>query len=196
VKLNREDLLSLEAFDRQRDTLKAALTAHKKDRTVHLGEHMTLIFEDRQTVMFQIHEMLRIEKTFSAEGIDDELSAYNPLIPDGSNFKATLLIEYSTAERPRALARLAGVEHRIFLEIEGFPRVYAIADEDLSRSTAEKTSAVHFLRFQLTSAMKEGLAAGAQVKLGCDHTEYPQHIDTLPDRILASLLKDLDFSGS
>jgi hypothetical protein len=195
MKLTRHDLLSLEAYDRQRETLKAALAVHKKDRTVHLGEHMTLIFEDRETVMFQIHEMLRIEKTFSVEGIEDELSAYNPLIPDGSNFKATLLIEYSTAERPRALARLAGVEHRLFLEIEGFPRTYAIADEDLSRSTAEKTSAVHFLRFQLSAAMKKGLAAGAQVKLGCDHTEYPQHIDTLPDNILASLLKDLDFSA-
>jgi hypothetical protein len=191
--LTHADLLSLEAYDRDREAIKARVTAHKKVRTAHLGEHMTFIFEDRETVAYQIQEMLRIEKTFSAAGIQDELDAYNPLIPDGNNFKATLLIEFSSAERPRALARLVGVEHRLFLEADGFSRVYAIADEDMDRSTADKTSAVHFLRFQIPPAMKAGLAAGAALKLGCDHTEYPQHIEALPDELVASLLQDLRF---
>ncbi len=193
MRLTRQDLLSLEEYDRQRESIKTRLGAHKKTRTVHLGEHMTLLFEDRLTVSYQIQEMLRIEKTFSAAGIQDELDAYNPLIPDGDNFKATMLLEYSSAERSRALARLVDVEHRVFMEAEGLSRIYAIADEDLGRSTPEKTSAVHFLRFQVSPAMKTALAAGAQLKLGCDHSEYPQHIEALPDAVLASLLKDLSF---
>ena len=193
MKLTPKDLLSLEEYDRQREAIKTRLNLHKKTRTVHLGEHMTLLFEDRETVAYQIQEMLRIEKQFSAAGIQDELDAYNPLIPEGDNFKATMLLEFSSAERPRALARLVDVEHRVFMEAEGLSRIYAIADEDLGRSTPEKTSAVHFLRFQVSPAMKIALAAGAQLKLGCDHTEYPQHIEALPDQVLASLLKDLAF---
>jgi hypothetical protein len=193
MKLTPQDLLSLEEYDRQREAIKTRLNLHKRTRTVHLGEHMTLLFEDRQTVAYQIQEMLRIEMQFSAAGIQDELDAYNPLIPEGDNFKATMLLEFSSAERPRALARLVGVEHRVFMEAEGLSRIYAIADEDLARSTPDKTSAVHFLRFQVSPAMKTALAAGAQLKLGCDHTEYPQHIEALPDQVLASLLKDLAF---
>jgi hypothetical protein len=193
MKLTPQDLLSLEEYDRQREAIKTRLNLHKRTRTVHLGEHMTLLFEDRQTGAYQIQEMLRIEMQFSAAGIQDELDAYNPLIPEGDNFKATMLLEFSSAERPRALARLVGVEHRVFMEAEGLSRIYAIADEDLARSTPDKTSAVHFLRFQVSPAMKTALAAGAQLKLGCDHTEYPQHIEALPDQVLASLLKDLAF---
>ena len=142
---------------------------------------------------YQIQEMLRVEKTFEDEGIQDELDAYNPMVPGGSDFKVTMMIEYpNEADRRVALAKLVGVEDQIFIEIEGQPRVYAIADEDLERATTEKASAVHFLRIPLTPAMKDALKAGAQMMVGCDHKGYPMHVETLPHETLASLATDLD----
>ena len=189
----RDTLLTLEAYAKQRNTLRADIIAHKKNRTVQVGEHITLLFEDEKTVRYQVQEMLRIEKIFEEEGIESELGAYNPLIPDGSNFKATMLIEYeSVTERQRALAKLKGVEDRMFVEVEGQPRVYAIADEDLERENEEKTSAVHFVRFELTRVMKQALKSGAQLKIGCDHPEYLAQLEELPPEKLAALLCDLD----
>jgi Protein of unknown function (DUF3501) len=161
-------------------------------RTVHLGDHVTILFEDELTIRYQIQEMLRIEKIFEAAGINDELEAYNPLVPDGSNFKATLLIEYATVpERQRALAKLKGIEDRIFVQVEGQARVYAIADEDLDRENDEKTSAVHFLRFELNPLMKTALKNGAQLKVGCDHPQYLAQVDEMTPETLASLVTDL-----
>src|SRR5688572_24264082 len=148
--IRRESLLSLEMYARERNAFRARVIAHKKDRTVHLGEHVTLLFEDELTIRYQVQEMLRIERIFEEEGIQHELDAYNPLVPDGGNWKATMLIEYPDAEeRRRMLARLKGIEARVWVEVEGFPRVYAIADEDLERENEEKTSSVHFLRFEI-----------------------------------------------
>ena len=189
--LTHSDLMTLEAYSKYLKENKPKLIAHRRARTVHLGEHLTLQFEDRETIQYQIQEMLRVEKIFEEEGIQSELDAYNPLIPDGSNWKATMLIEYADInERRRELARLIDVEDRMFVEVEGQPRVYAIADEDLDRETDEKTSAVHFLRFEFTAPMRAALLAGAGVKLGCDHTNYPQHIEIAPEQ-LASLVKDI-----
>lgn len=189
----RDSLLTLEAYSKQRPALRAEIIAHKKNRTVAVGEHVTLLFEDEKTVRYQVQEMLRIEKIFEEEGIDSELGAYNPLVPDGSNFKATMLIEYeSEIERHRALAKLKGIEDRMFVAVEGQPRVFAIADEDLERENAEKTSAVHFVRFELTPPMKSLLKSGAQLKIGCDHPEYLAQIDELAPETLAALLRDLD----
>jgi TusA-related sulfurtransferase len=188
----RDSLMTLEAYSKQRNALRAEVIAHKKHRTVQVGEHVTLLFEDEKTVRYQVQEMLRIEKIFEEEGIEGELSAYNPLIPDGSNFKATMLIEYeSVAERQRALAKLKGIEDRMFVEVEGQARVYAIADEDLDRENDEKTSAVHFVRFELAEAMKQALKGGAQLKVGCDHPEYLAQVEELPPETLAALLRDL-----
>ena len=153
--IRRESLLSLERYARERDAWRARVIEHKKLRTVHLGEHVTLIFEDELTMRYQVQEMLRIEKIFEEDGIQGELDAYNPLVPDGSNFKATLLIEYDDAdERKRALARLKGIEDRTWVQAEGCAKVYAIADEDLERDNAEKTSAVHFVRFEFGEAAR------------------------------------------
>jgi hypothetical protein len=158
---------------------------------VALGEHITLQFEDEKTIRRQIQEMLHIEKIFDEEGIQGEIDAYAPLIPDGSNWKATMLIEYPDPhERKRELARLIGVEDRMFVEVEGHKRVYAIADEDLDRENDEKTSSVHFVRFEFTPAMREAIRAGAAVKLGCDHTNYPAHVVIAPET-LASLAGDI-----
>jgi hypothetical protein len=189
--ITADNLMSLEAYSKYRKTHKPEVLAHRKLRTVHLGEHMTLQFESEMTIRYQIQEMLRIEKIFEEEGIQQEIDAYAPLVPDGSNWKATLLLEYpDIAERRRELARLIGVEDRMFIEVEGYPRVFAIADEDLERETAEKTSAVHFVRFEFTPAMRAAVRAGAQVKLGCDHTHYPAHL-TLAPETLAALAADL-----
>ena len=148
--ITRESLMSLETYARERTHFRARVLEHKRARTVHLGEHLTLVFEDELTLRYQIQEMLRIEKTFEDAGIQDELDAYNPLVPDGSNFKATMLLEYEDVdERKVALGQLRGVEDRVWVQVGGFERVHAIADEDLERSTDEKTSAVHFLRFEL-----------------------------------------------
>jgi Protein of unknown function (DUF3501) len=186
-----ESLMSLEQYHKWRKTHKAELLAHRKLRSVHLGDHITLQFESEKTIRYQIQEMLRIEKIFDEEGIAQEIEVYSALVPSGSNWKATMLIEYPDVnERKRELARLVGVEHRMFIEVEGHARVYAIADEDLDRSTDEKTSAVHFMRFELTDAMKAALKAGAATKLGCDHTNYPAHM-SMSEKVLASLLSDL-----
>jgi hypothetical protein len=186
-----ESLMSLEQYHKWRKEHKAELLAHRKQRSVHLGEHITLQFESERTIRYQIQEMLRIEKVFEEEGILQEIEAYAPLVPSGTNWKATMLIEYPDVnERKRELARLIGVEDRMFVEVEGHVRVYAIADEDLDRENDEKTSAVHFVRFELNATMRAAVQAGAAVKLGCDHTNYPAHV-AIAENTLASLASDL-----
>ncbi len=186
-----ESLMGLEAYSKYRKAHKPQVMAHRKLRSVALGEHITLQFESELTIRYQIQEMLRIEKIFEEEGIVQEIEAYAPLLPEGSNWKATMLIEYPDVnERKRELARLIGVEDRMFVEIEGMARVYAIADEDMDRENDEKTSAVHFVRFELSAAMCAAVKAGASVKLGCDHTNYPAHTTIAPET-LASLAGDL-----
>ena len=187
----RESLLSLEAYAKARKEFRTKVLAHKRPRTVHVGAHVTLIFEDELTIRYQVQEMLRIEKIFEEDGIQDELAAYNPLVPDGSNFKATMLLEYEDVdERHRELGRLKGIEDRVYIQVEGCARVFAIADEDLDRENDEKTSSVHFLRFEFPPAAREAVRAGASVKLGCDHTHYPAHVAIAPET-LASLAGDL-----
>jgi hypothetical protein len=184
-------LMTLEAYSKIRKTSRPEAMAHRRLRTVHLGEHVTLQFEDEKTIRRQIQEMLLIEKIFDEEGIQSEIDAYAPLIPDGSNWKATMLIEYPDPhERKRELARLIGIEDRLFVEVEGHARVYAIADEDLDRENDEKTSSVHFVRFELGKPMREAVRAGAAVKIGCDHTHYPAHVAVAAET-LASLAGDL-----
>ena len=171
--IQRESLLSLEAYARERNAFRAKVMEHKRHRTVHLGEHVNLLFEDELTIRYQVQEMLRIERIFEEEGIQHELEAYNPLVPDGSNWKATMLIEYPDAdERRRMLARLKGVERRVWVQVAGCGRVYAIADEDLERENEDKTSSVHFLRFELDRAMRECLRQGAGIAVGVDHPDY------------------------
>jgi hypothetical protein len=186
-----ESLMSLEAYSKYRKAHKDEVLAQRKLRSVHLGEHMTFQFESEATIRYQIQEMLRIEKIFEEDGIQQEIDAYAALVPSGSNWKATVLLEYPDVnERKRELARLIGVEHRLFVQVEGQSRVYGIADEDLERSNDEKTSAVHFVRFELTPAMCAAVRAGASVKLGCDHSHYPAHVNIAVDT-LASLAGDL-----
>ena len=186
-----DSLMSLQAYAKIRKEHTRAFIGHRKLRSVSLGEHITVQFEDEMTIRRQIQEMLHIEKIFEEEGIQSEIDAYAPLVPDGSNWKATMLIEYPDVhERRRELARLIGVEDRMFVEVEGHPRIYAIADEDLDRETDEKTSAVHFVRFEFPKAAREAVRAGAQVKLGCDHTHYPAHVQ-ISAETLASLAGDL-----
>ncbi|MDE2607702.1 MAG: DUF3501 family protein [Burkholderiales bacterium] len=190
-KITADSLMTLEAYAKWRKLHKDEVIAHRRLRTVHLGEHITVQFESELTMRYQIQEMLRIEKIFEEEGIQSEIDAYAPLVPDGGNWKATMLIEYPDVnERKRELARLIGVEDRMFVEVEGHARVYAVADEDLDRENEEKTSSVHFLRFELTPAMRAAVKAGAAVKLGCDHTNYPAHLAIDPET-LASLASDL-----
>ena len=189
--ITRDSLLTLEAYSKIRKTSRAEAIAHRRLRSVMLGEHITLQFEDEHTIRRQIQEMLHIEKIFDEEGIQSEIDAYGPLVPSGTNWKATMLIEYPDPhERKRELARLIGVEDRMFVEVEGLPRVYAIADEDLDRENEEKTSSVHFVRFQFNDAQRAAIRAGAAVKLGCDHTNYPAHT-ALDADTLASLAGDL-----
>jgi hypothetical protein len=177
-KLSHDQLQTLESYARQRKDFRARVMAHKKRRSVHLGEHMTLLFEDRLTVQYQVQEMLRVERIFEPEGIAEELEAYNPLIPDGRNLKATLLIEYPDIdERQRALSALRGVEHMIELVVAGHAAVTAVADEDLERSNDNKTSAVHFLRFELTPAMIAAWQRGAAVTLAVSHAGYDARIE-------------------
>ncbi|MBL0394180.1 DUF3501 family protein [Ramlibacter monticola] len=186
-----DNLMTLEAYARWRKQHKPEVIAHRKLRSVALGEHVTVQFESELTMRYQIQEMLRLEKIFEEEDIQAEIDTYTPLVPDGGNWKSTMLIEYPDVnERQRELARLIGVEDRMFVEVEGHPRVYAIADEDLERENEEKTSAVHFLRFELTGPMRDAVKAGAGVKLGCDHTNYPAHVAVGPET-LASLAGDL-----
>lgn len=182
-KLTRTDLLSLETYAQQRGDFRARVLAHKRPRKVHLGEHLTLIFEDRLTVQYQIQEMLRIERIFEADGIEDELAAYNPLIPDGHNLKATLLIEFPDEEQRRIeLVRLRGIEQAIALTVQGHAPVLAIADEDMERSNDQKTSAVHFLRFELDSTMIADWHAGAPITLASTLAELKLAIALSPDQ--------------
>jgi len=176
-RLLRSDLLPLETYAVQRAEFRARAIAHKRLRSVHLGDHLTLLFEDRLTVQYQIQEMLRIERIFEAAGIQEELDAYNPLIPDGSNFKATLLIEYPDAqERSERLAQLRGIEDRFYVQVGDLPRSYAFADEDLGRSNEAKTSAVHFLRFELDALSRQSLLQGAVLAFGVDDPRLPRHL--------------------
>ena len=190
-KITADSLMTLEAYSKWRKLHHAEVIAHRKLRSVHLGENINVQFESELTMRYQIQEMLRVEKIFEEEGIQSEVDSYAPLVPDGSNWKATMLLEYPDInERKRELGRLIGVEDRMFVEVEGHGRVYAFADEDMERENDEKTSAVHFLRFELTPAMCEAVKAGAAVKLGCDHTNYPAHV-SVPAETLASLAGDL-----
>lgn len=189
----RDSLLSLEAYARQRKEFRARVMAHKKDRTVHLGAHVTLIFEDELTIRYQVQEMLRIERTFEEQGIQDELDVYNPLIPDGRNLKATMMIEYADAdERKQALSKLKGIEQRVWVQVEACDRIYAIADEDLERGNEEKTSAVHFLRFELNDDMARALKSGTGLALGVDHPNYQAVVGAVAAGVRASLVQDLD----
>jgi hypothetical protein len=192
-KISRDSLMTLEAYARTRKEFRAKVLAHKKHRTVALGEHVVLIFEDELTIRYQVQEMLRVERIFEDQGIQQELDAYNPLIPDGRNFKATMMIEYEDVnERRGALALLKGIEDRTWVRVEGCAPVYAIADEDLERETEEKTSSVHFLRFELTKEMVGALKYGVGLALGIDHPHYAASADPLPPEIRSSLANDLD----
>ena len=191
-KIARDSLMTLEAYAKARKEFRAKVLAHKKNRIVHLGEHLTLIFEDELTIRYQVQEMLRVEKIFEEDGIQDELAAYNPLVPDGSNFKATMLLEYEDPdERRRELGRLKGIEDRVYVQVEGCARVFAIADEDLDRENDEKTSSVHFLRFELTPEMTAALKYGVGLAIGVDHPNYQAAIPTVPDATRRALVADL-----
>jgi hypothetical protein len=188
--IDSASLLTLEAYAKARPKFRAEVLAHKKNRTIALGTNVTLIFEDELTIRYQIQEMLRIEKTFEEEGIKDELEAYNPLLPDGTNWKATMLIEFPEAEeRKRQLALLRGIEHNVWVQQDGGARVTAIADEDMDRSNDEKTSAVHFLRFELPPEMRAALKAGAKLAIGIDHPAY-QALTSVNEATRAALVKD------
>jgi Protein of unknown function (DUF3501) len=191
-RITRESLLTLEAYAKERPAFRSKVLAHKKARTVHLGDHVTLLFEDELTIRYQVQEMLRIEKTFEEAGIRDELDAYNALVPDGTNLKATMLIEYEdVAERQAALARLRGIEKQTWLKVEGFEPVFAIADEDLDRENDEKTSAVHFLRFELDGPMIAALKRGAALGFGIGHPAYAAAVPAVADATRAALMADL-----
>jgi hypothetical protein len=189
--IERDSLLSLEAYAKQRPAFRAKVMEHKKRRSVHLGAHLTLQFEDELTIRYQVQEMLRIERIFEEDGIRHELDAYNPLVPDGANWNATMLIEYPDAdERRRMLAALKGIEREVWVQVDGHQSVRAIADEDLERENEDKTSSVHFLRFELDAAMREALRRGAAVKVGVDHPQYRAAVElTLEQR--SALVADL-----
>ena len=190
--ITRDSLMTLEAYAKARNDFRAQVMAHKKDRIVHLGEHITLIFEDELTMRYQVQEMLRAEKMFEEEGIQDELSAYNPMIPDGNNWKATMMIEYTDLdERRRMLEDLIGVEDKVWVRAGDIDKVYAIADEDLERENAQKTSAVHFLRFELSHEAIASLKQGGKLTMGVDHPAYSVSLDSIPSKIQTSLLQDL-----
>ncbi len=190
-KITRESLMTLEAYAKARPEFRTQAIAHKRKRTVHIGGHVTLLFEDELTIRYQIQEMLRIEKTFEERGIQDELDAYAPLLPDGRNFKATMLIEYADeGERKIALARLKGIEKRVWVQVEGSPRVHAIADEDLERENETKTSSVHFLRFELNEEMAAALKYGVSLSMGIDHSQYTSKT-LVTNETRAALVADL-----
>lgn len=191
--ITRDSLMTLEAYSRERPAFRAKVIEHKKLRTVALGEHLSLLFEDETTIRYQVQEMLRIERIFEDEGIAHELETYNPLIPDGRNLKATMMIEYTDEnERRRELARLIGVEDQVWVQVDGFTKVYAVADEDLERENAEKTSAVHFLRFDLSEEMALALKNGLALAVGVDHPNYTVAVPRLPEAKRAALVADLD----
>ncbi|HKD53802.1 MAG TPA: DUF3501 family protein [Steroidobacteraceae bacterium] len=190
-KLSAADLMPLEQYARERTAFRARVLRHKGHRQLAVGPNATWAFEDRLTVQYQVQEMLRAERIFEPQGIADELGAYNPLIPDGSNWKVTLLLEFQPAERPRALAQLKGIEDRCWIQVAGQARVYAIADEDLERENDAKTSAVHFLRFELGAPMIASLQAGANLALGIDHEHYRHEVPAVPEATRRALLADL-----
>jgi Protein of unknown function (DUF3501) len=182
--ISRTSLMTLEAYAKERNAFRAKVMKHKERRNVHLGEHVTL--------RYQVQEMLRIERIFDEDGIQDELEAYNPLIPDGTNLKATMMIEYpEVEERHRMLAKLKGIEDRVWIQVEGCARVYAIADEDLERENEEKTSSVHFLRFELSDEMRKALKYGVGLAMGVDHPQYRAAVDSVPAEVRTSLAGDL-----
>ena len=192
-KLTRDDLMSLEQYSVAREGFRSKVMDHKRDRRIDLGTNAALYFEDRLTITYQVQEMLRIERIFEVDGINEELTAYNPLMPDGSNWKATFMIEFPDEEKRRAMLRkLIGVEDRVYMQINGHERVYAIADEDLERSNEQQTSAVHFLRFELSGEQVGSLRNGASLAAGIDHESYRVEISPLTDNIRQSLLADLD----
>lgn len=191
-KLTAADLMSLERYARERPEFRSKIIDHKRSRTVQVGPHTTWCFEDRLTIQYQVQEMLRVERIFEPDGIEEELNTYNPLIPDGHNLKATLLIEYADPdERKVALAKLRGIEDRCWVEVEGCERVYAIADEDLDRENEEKTSSVHFLRFEFDDGMQRTLRSGAPLSIGIDHDAYRYSLSPVPDNVRVSLVHDL-----
>jgi Protein of unknown function (DUF3501) len=191
TKITRESLMSLEAYAKARPEFRAKAMAHKRLRTVHIGDHVTLLFEDEMTIRYQIQEILRVEKQFEEQGILDELEAYNPLIPDGRNFKATMMIEYADeAERRIALTKLKSIEDKTWVQVEGSKKVYAIADEDLERENETKTSAVHFVRFELSQEMAAALKYGVTLSMGVDHPNYAASTDISSDT-RAALVADL-----
>ncbi len=192
-KLTREDLYSLEQYAELRSEFRTRVMAHKKNRVVRIGDHATLYFEDRLTMQYQVQEMLRIERIIEPHGNDEKLSAYNPLIPDGQNLKATFMIEYQDVEaRKKALAQLVDIEDRVWIRVNGFEPVWSIADEDLERDTADKTSSVHFLRFEFSPAAIQAAKQGAELSIGIEHDHYQMAIDSLPKPIKNSLLDDFD----
>jgi hypothetical protein len=192
-KLTREDLYSLEQYADLRPDFRQKVMEHKKDRRLLLGTNAALYFEDRMTMQYQVQEMLRIERIFEADGINEELDAYNPLIPDGSNWKATFMIEFpEVEERQQMLAQLVGIEDRVYMQVADFDRVHPIADEDLERDNEEKTSAVHFLRFELPPEQVKALKDGASLVAGIDHENYQVEISPVPANIRESLVNDLD----
>jgi Protein of unknown function (DUF3501) len=187
-----DTLMPLEAYAKARPEFRARVIAHKKDRTLQLGGNVTLIFEDELTIRYQVQEMLRVERIFEEEGILDELGAYNPLVPDGSNWKATMLIEYPDEnERRSKLAQLIGIEDKVWVQVAGCDRVYAIADEDLERENEQKTSSVHFIRLELSAAMVAALRGGAALSIGVDHPNYSATAARISDAMRASLMADL-----
>ena len=192
-KLSRDDLFSLEQYAEARPAFRQKVLEHKKNRRLDLGTNAALYFEDRLTMQYQVQEMLRIERIFEADGINEELEAYNPLIPDGTNWKATFMVEFpDIAERKAMLTQLVGIENRVYVHVADFERVYAIADEDLERADAEKTSAVHFLRFELPPEQIAALKSGASLIAGIDHENYHVEVSPVPDNVRTSLVNDLD----
>jgi len=190
-RIDRASLMTLEAYARERPKFRARVMAHKRNRTVQLGDHLTLIFEDEHTIRYQVQEMLRVERIFEEEGIREELDAYNPLVPDGRNLKATMMLEYTDPEeRQKRLGELLGIEDRAWVRVEAHERVWAVADEDLERENEEKTSSVHFLRFEFTESMAQALKNGAGLSIGIDHPRYTEALEAQP-AVRDALVKDL-----
>ena len=191
--LTRDDLYPLEKYAEIRSEMRAKVMAHKKNRNLPIGPNVTMYFEDRLTIQYQIQEMLRAEKIFDAEGIQEELDAYNPLIPEGTNWKGTMMIEYTNVEeRIAALAKLVGIDRQTWVQVAGFAKVYAISNEDLERETEEKTSAVHFMRFELGQEMIAAAKKGADISVGIDHKNYTHAVDPLPENYRQALVNDLE----
>ncbi len=192
-KLTRDDLYTLEKYAEIRDQFRREVMAHKQNRRLELGEHVLLLFEDRLIMQYQIQEMLKAERIFEAEGIQEELDAYNPLIPDGHNWKCTMMIQYPDVNTRRImLGKLIGIEDKVWMQVEGHDKIYPIADEDLERDTADKTSAVHFLRFELTPEMIRDAKAGKAINAGVEHEQYHHELKPIPDNVRESLVADLD----